>query len=100
MDTDMKTSFKIALMGIFALLLVVQGCKPFEEEGIDLPGAPTATISWEFIDAIDSTGQVVGTDSNRVFVSAEAVEGAFFAALGFWKWSNVGPIVRHNLLPS
>jgi hypothetical protein len=85
MDTDMKTSFKIALMGTFALLLVVQGCKPFEEEGIDLPGAPTATISWEFIDAIDSTGQVVGTDSNRVFVSAEAVEGAF---LQLWDFGN------------
>ena len=81
----MKTSINIALMGTLFLLLAIQGCKPFEEDGIDLPGAPNAIISWEFIDAVDSTGQVVGTDSNRVFVSAEPVEGSF---LQLWDFGN------------
>jgi len=65
--------------------LLVQGCKPYEEEGIDLPGAPSASINWNFIDAVDSLGQVVGIDSNRVFVSAAPVDGAF---LHLWDFGN------------
>ena len=85
MVTDMKKTLNTAIFGGIALLLVVQGCKPYTEEGIDLPGGPTASISWDFIDAIDSTGQVVGIDSNRVAVNAEAVEGAF---LHLWDFGN------------
>lgn len=61
------------------------GCKPYEEEGIDLPGAPVASISWSFIDAVDSLGQVTGIDSNRVAFTAAAVEGAF---LQLWDFGN------------
>ena len=81
----MNNTLNIALVGSFALILCVQGCKPFEEEGIALPGAPVASISWEFIDSIDSTGQVVGTDFNRVAVNADPVEGAF---LQLWDFGN------------
>ena len=81
----MKTTLNMALVGAVTLFFVLEGCKPFEEEGIELPGAPSASISWEFIDAIDSTGQVVGVDSNRVFVSADPVDGAF---LQLWDFGN------------
>ena len=63
----------------------LQGCKPYEEEGIVLPGAPVASISWSFIDAVDSLGQVVGIDSNRVELRAEDVEGSF---LQLWDFGN------------
>lgn len=75
--------YAAAFAGVF--LLMAQGCKPYEEEGIDLPGAPTASFEWNFIDAVDSLGQVIGIDSNRVFVSANAVDGAF---LHLWDFGN------------
>ena len=67
----MKKTLNTAIFGGIALLLVVQGCKPYTEEGIDLPGGPEATISWDFIDAIDSTGQVVGIDSEYASLAQE-----------------------------
>ena len=51
--------YAAAFAGVF--LLMAQGCKPYEEEGIDLPGAPTASFEWNFIDAVDSLGQVIGS---------------------------------------
>lgn len=81
----MKAYIKLAAALSVTAFLIVQGCKPYEEEGIDLPGAPSASINWNFIDAVDSLGQVVGIDSNRVFVSAAPVEGAF---LHLWDFGN------------
>lgn len=81
----MKAYIKLAAALSVTAFLIVQGCKPYEEEGIDLPGAPSASFSWNFIDAVDSLGQVVGIDSNRVFVSAAPVEGAF---LQLWDFGN------------
>jgi len=81
----MKAYIKFAGALSVTAFLLVQGCKPYEEEGIDLPGAPSASINWNFIDAVDSLGQVVGIDSNRVFVSAAPVDGAF---LHLWDFGN------------
>lgn len=81
----MKAYIKLAAALSVTAFLMVQGCKPYEEEGIDLPGAPSASFSWNFIDAVDSLGQVVGIDSNRVFVSAAPVDGAF---LHLWDFGN------------
>ena len=75
--------YAAAFAGVF--LLMTQGCKPNEEERIDLPGAPTASFEWNFIDAVDSLGQVIGVDSNRVVVLAGPVYGAF---LHFWDFGN------------
>ena len=70
---------------VSACALILSQCAPYEDEGIDLPGAPVTSIQWEFIDALDSTGTVIGVDSNRIAVSAEAVEGAF---LHLWDFGN------------
>ncbi len=66
-------------------LCSLPGCKPYEEEGISLPGAPTASISWSFIEAVDSLGQAAGIDSNRIEFAAADVEGAF---LQLWDFGN------------
>ena len=73
----------VAVVAICALVLTQ--CAPYEEEGISLPGAPVTSIDWSFIDAVDSTGAVIGIDSNRIAVSADAVEGAF---LHLWDFGN------------
>lgn len=85
MDTDMKTILKWGSFALISGVLAVQGCQPYEEEGIDLPGAPSASFSWSFIDAVDSLGQVVGVDSNRVAFEAAPVEGSF---LQLWDFGN------------
>ncbi len=81
----MKSYIKYAAAFAAVVLFMAQGCKPYEEEGIELPGAPSASFEWNFIDAVDSLGQVVGIDSNRVFVTAAAVDGAF---LHLWDFGN------------
>ena len=53
----MKAYKKLAAALSVTAFLIVQGCKPYEEEGIDLPGAPSASINWNFIDAVDSLGR-------------------------------------------
>ena len=83
----MKNHIALAAMALGVVMYSSQGCKPYEEEGIALPGAPVASISWSFIDAVDSLGQVVGIDSNRVELSAEDIEGSF---LQLWDFGN-GP---------
>ena len=81
----MKNHIAFAAMALGVVIYSLQGCKPYEEEGIALPGAPVASISWSFIDAVDSLGQVVGIDSNRVELRAEDVEGSF---LQLWDFGN------------
>lgn len=81
----MNKYITLASIALGVVLYSLQGCKPYEEEGIDLPGAPVASISWSFIDAVDSLGQVVGIDSNRVEFSAADVEGSF---LQLWDFGN------------
>ena len=81
----MKNHIAFAAMALGVVMYSLQGCKPYEEEGIVLPGAPVASISWSFIDAVDSLGQVVGIDSNRVELRAEDVEGSF---LQLWDFGN------------
>jgi hypothetical protein len=81
----MKKHIAFAAMALGVVMYSLQGCKPYEEEGIVLPGAPVASISWSFIDAVDSLGQVDGIDSNRVELRAEDVEGSF---LQLWDFGN------------
>jgi hypothetical protein len=86
MDTDMLKVIKFSSVAVVAICaLVLTQCAPYEEEGISLPGAPVTSIDWSFIDAVDSTGAVIGIDSNRIAVSADAVEGAF---LHLWDFGN------------
>ena len=75
----------LASIALCIILCGLQSCKPQEEEGIDLPGAPVASFAWTFIDAVDSLGQVIGIDSNRVDFRAAEVEGAF---LQLWDFGN------------
>lgn len=77
-------NFSFAALTIAIVVMLTQ-CAPYEEEGIDLPGAPVASIHWNFIDALDSLGVVIGVDSNRVALSADAVEGSF---LYLWDFGN------------
>ena len=81
----MNKYITLASIAFGVMLHSLQGCKPYEEEGIELPGAPVASISWSFIDAVDSLGQVVGIDSNRVEFNAADVEGSF---LQLWDFGN------------
>jgi hypothetical protein len=86
MVTDMKKVLNVSLVVLTAgCVLLLSRCAPYEEEGITLPDAPTTEIQWGFIDALDSLGAVIGVDSNRVAVSATAVEGAF---LHLWDFGN------------
>ena len=86
MDTDMLKVIKFSSVAVIAAcVLVLTQCAPYEDEGIDLPGAPTTSVQWEFIDALDSVGTVIGIDSNRIAVSAVAVDGAF---LHLWDFGN------------
>ena len=65
--------------------LVLAQCAPYEEEGISLPGAPVASFDYDFVDVVDPNGSIIGTDSNRIAVSASVVEGAF---LHLWDFGN------------
>ena len=87
----------VAVVAICALVLTQ--CAPYEEEGISLPGAPVTSIDWSFIDAVDSTGAVIGIDSNRIAVSADAVEGAFLHLWDFRQWHDVRSTYGHSVLP-
>lgn len=65
----LKTTGAIAIA--FAAL---QGCRPYEQDGIDLPAGPEANFSWEY----------VAGDSNRVAVSSNSADGF----LHFWEFGN------------
>lgn len=81
----MKRNLTYITFSLFIAIGLITGCKPYEEEGIELPGAPSASFSWNFIDAVDSLGQVIGVDSNRVALIADPVDGAF---LHLWDFGN------------
>lgn len=81
----MKRNLTYITLSLIIAVGLITGCKPYEEEGIELPGAPSASFSWNFIDAVDSLGQVIGVDSNRVALIADPVDGAF---LHLWDFGN------------
>ncbi|MDA0912970.1 MAG: PKD domain-containing protein [Bacteroidetes bacterium] len=81
----MKRNLTYITFSLFIAIGLITGCKPYEQEGIELPGAPSASFSWNFIDAVDSLGQVIGVDSNRVALIADPVDGAF---LHLWDFGN------------
>jgi len=62
-----------------AAALVLAACQPFEDEGITLPGGPTAAFDHSFVIRADGT-----TDSNRVVLRSEAPDGF----LHFWDFGN------------
>lgn len=66
----------------FAILLAIAGCKPIEEQGIDLPGSPNAAFDWEYL-YVD-TAAVPYVDSNRVVFQSLAGDGF----LHFWDFGN------------
>lgn len=65
-----------------AFLLAAVGCQPIEEEGIDLPTAPSASFDWEYL-YVD-TASTPYVDSNRVVFTSMAGE----AFLHFWNFGN------------
>lgn len=81
----MKRNLTYITYSLFIAIGLITGCKPYEQEGIELPGAPSASFSWNFIAAVDSLGQVIGVDSNRVALIADPVDGAF---LHLWDFGN------------
>ena len=65
-----------------AILIAAVGCQPIEEEGIDLPGAPSASFEWEYL-YVD-TAATPYVDSNRVVFTSLAGDGF----LHFWDFGN------------
>ena len=65
-----------------AILIAAVGCQPIEEEGIDLPGAPSASFDWEYL-YVD-TAATPYVDSNRVVFTSLAGDGF----LHFWDFGN------------
>lgn len=55
--------------------LVFSGCEPFQETGPGLPGAPSAEVVWYFLP--DTVDGLIGIDSNRVVLEADASEDVF-----------------------
>lgn len=62
--------------------MAIVGCQPIEEEGIDLPGAPSASFDWDYL-YVD-TAATPYVDSNRVVFTSLAGD----AFLHFWDFGN------------
>ena len=58
------------------------GCQPTVDEGIDLPGSPSASFDWDYL-YVD-TAAVPYVDSNRVVFTSLAGDGF----LHFWDFGN------------
>ena len=65
-----------------AILIAAVGCQPIEDEGIDLPGAPSASFEWEYLYVDTAAAPYV--DSNRVVFTSLAGDGF----LHFWDFGN------------
>jgi PKD repeat protein len=68
----MKTLKFISLVAISAVM--IYSCKPFTEEGIDLPNPPSASFSWEYLSG----------DDNRVVFESTSTDGF----IHFWDFGN------------
>lgn len=68
----MKTLKFISLVAISAV--VIYSCKPFTEEGIDLPNPPSASFNWEYL----------AGDDNRVVFESTSTDGF----IHFWDFGN------------
>ena len=66
-----------------ASLLAAVGCEPYLETSPGLPDPPSADVQWYFLP--DTVDGVVGIDSNRVVVEAEASEDVF---IHLWNFGN------------
>ena len=73
----------ISLVAGAALLLAAVGCDPYVETSPGLPAPPTADVQWYFLP--DTVDGVIGIDSNRVVVEAEASEDVF---IHLWDFGN------------
>lgn len=68
----MKATKIILLAAIVGMM--IHSCKPFTEEGIDLPNPPSASFSWNYMDG----------DENRVVFESTAADGF----IHFWDFGN------------
>lgn len=66
-----------------AMIAAFVGCEPFQEEGPDLPQAPTAEVTWYFLP--DTVDGVPGIDSNTVVFEAEPSDDVF---MELWDFGN------------
>ena len=73
----------ITLVAGAALLMVTVGCDPYVETSQGLPDPPSADVQWYFLP--DTVDGVIGIDSNRVVVEAEASEDVF---IHLWDFGN------------
>lgn len=69
----MKKSLKYILPIILSGILIYS-CEPYEEDGIDLPGPPSASFSWDYLPG----------DSNRVVFQSNSGDGF----IHFWDFGN------------
>ena len=65
-----------------AVVMAFFGCQPTVDEGIDLPGSPSASFDWDYL-YVD-TAAVPYVDSNRVVFTSLAGDGF----LHFWDFGN------------
>ena len=68
----MKATNYILLAAIAGM--IIHSCKPFTEEGIDLPNPPSASFNWSFLDG----------DENRVVFESTSADGF----IHFWDFGN------------